>query len=355
MKKRFLAGILTAVLAVGSIGVTAFAEDASPTLTIDEAIKYTLSSDTSYLNLVETGTLNEYSRSDTISSLIGSDVANWTSANVQLMQAETKLALQSSNEQQKKLSLQNTLTKYFMDIITAEKSLELSKQSLEITKTELNILNTKVKLGLISQTEYNTAVKDYEKSANDLAAEETSISSAYIELNRLMGKPLDSRYTLVLNFEYSEYGEVDLDRYISTSTSKNVNIKQKISDYEVASYKYDYWWTFSSSTFGKDELSIKATQAKRDVDDAKESLKLNIINAYNDMKDLEVQISSNQLELKNMKSQLSVKEAELELGKITALEVKKYSLQISQLEEKIRQQKYNHGLMVWQFEHPDVL
>lgn len=356
--KKFISCILAAVMVTGSI--SAFASETKE-LTIADAVKFTIASDTSYLNLLDTGTLNAEGRTDALNNYYDNwgmvdDGSDWLKTEVQLMQYDAKLALQSSNEKQKQLILQNTLTRYFMNIITAEKSLALSNLALENKKADLNILSTKARLGLVSQSEYNASLADFEKSKNDIVLKEKNIVGAYTELNRLMSKPIHNRYTLILDFKYRPIEDINLDHKISRAISDSTSIKQKESDLEVARFRSDKAWVFSGSTQSTyTDVQIQATQARRVLDDAKENLRSAIITAYNDIKTLEVQISTNELELLNMQNQLAIKKVELRLGKITALDLKKFEYQIIQLEETLRQQKYNHALTAWQFENPEVL
>jgi len=66
--KKLIAGMLAAVMIIGSVSVFASESSELPKLTIADAVKNTLASDTGYLNLLDTGKLNVESRTDTLNN-----------------------------------------------------------------------------------------------------------------------------------------------------------------------------------------------------------------------------------------------------------------------------------------------
>mgnify|MGYP003623795114 CR=1 FL=1 len=82
-------------------------------------------------------------------------------AEVKLMNRELSRSLNLKNIEAKKENVEYSIMKYFNTIINAEKTLEVFEEALNIHKKDLDILELKLKLGMVSQLEYDTSALAY--------------------------------------------------------------------------------------------------------------------------------------------------------------------------------------------------
>ncbi len=272
------------------------------------------------------------------------DISKYLSLSAQLMAAETSYSILYDNGKEQREKMVMSVTRYFVAVINTEKSLELYDASLKLEEKNLAIAKTKNSLGLLSNSDYTAAKTKYDKMLAERKTREVAIDNAYLSLNNLLSLGSKERPRLVVDLKYSPMEKKDAELYVNAADIEEYSgVKNKESNLDVAEYNLAMYDPELSSE-SKESLQLKAEQAGRDVNDAREQLRSKVRSTFNSNKDIEVSLSTNTLELENLKSQLKIKEKQLELGKIIPLELERHKYSISQLENEIRRLQWEHAI-----------
>jgi outer membrane protein TolC len=206
---------------------------------------------------------------------------------------------------------------------------------------------------MVSQNDYETAKNSYAKLVNDRDAKEVAIDNAFVSLNKAMNRDLTKRYQLSLELRYVPMANVSLTSVITYSLQQSPDVKKRRSDADVAAYQLETYYSTDGGT-SRETMEIRALQADRAVGETISQIEQTLTTLYNELRNLETSYTTNKLELENMYQQLALREKQLEVGKLTQLDVDSYKYQIARMEETIRNQAYNHALKLAQFQNPNL-
>ncbi len=338
---------------------TVFAKDVATetkpeVLTVAAATKKAIAHSATIENLGYTAEQNEENLEDLYDSIrYGQTSVEVIRSAVQYMQITLKMKENETVTDVEKQKLEFSASKLFYSILSAEKELELYKKSLALDDKSLKISEVKAKLGLLTNVELESQTKDFNKKQTEIVSKQTDIDTAYQSLNSTMGEAPTKKYELELSYSYTPLEGVDLAAYIKKCTEKNSNIISKTNDVAVAEYQLKNY----ASELGdsRKNYEIKATQARRALDDAKANFATNLTNCYNTIMSQEISYDNNLKDLDYMQKQLLILQTKYKLGKATALDIEKSELQITELKETIDNQVFEHFSKVQQFNNPELL
>ena len=267
------------------------------------------------------------------------------------MQAEMQRASMSGSAATMRQIIEMSIIRYFSTVVLVERDLELYDINLGLTKKNIEIMKVRAELGHISISAYETAKIDYEKALANRAEKQKTADEAYRALNQVMGAGLENKYQLILDIEYKQLKERNLTGYIGDSVKNSRKIKDKEYELQIAEYNERH----HNGSGSAEERTITVEQIKREIAEIKKDLEEKLRASYNDIKSLQLAYEINMMELGGMYMQLEIKKTQLELGRITRLDVDAYEYQIALLEYRISAQVYEHYLSVMQFENPELL
>lgn len=335
-------------------------------LTINQATSRAIDNSSSIRNIQDNITTSREQEQRLREDLFTSNhnMAAFLSASASLMQSELNRALQLDNIKAQRDNINYIISNQFANIIAAEKALEIHNERLAVEEKELEILKVKVDLGIASQSSYNQANLNYNRSLNTRDSLVNSINEAYRELNRVMGEPLDRKYNLIFDLEYETMGDINLTAYIDNHRRNSIRVAENRNSVNVAQYQLDNHTlpydpqtgeVFPGGGTSRDERIASLNIAARNLEDTRKEVENNVVSTYNRINNLEIEIQSSLIQLETLQNELEILNTRLRLGQITQLEVDKHMLNIIDLEERIRQQKANHTLLVMQFQNPNIL
>ena len=359
--------LLQSVTAFGGVvSTSAKPENIRPALSVAQATRKAISNSSAINNAVDTESLGDETIKKATDALFSSAPTNaaLVGAEISLMSAEMSRALNLQDIDAKKQNVEYQITKYFDAIISAEKEIVLFDESLEIVKKNLAIAQLKLSLGMISQLDYYTAALDYERVVNARQTKLSAIDSAYRVLNSYMGENLDNKYTLELTLTYKEVGDINLNAHADKFVKESLTIKQvenaaKLAEYSVDKYSTPYnpmtGVIIESGVPSYDELVVSQNQALRGLADTKKAVRDAVIATYSGLKDMEIGIKVNEIDLEKAKMQLKVMEKMLELGQVTNLEVSMLKYDIHSKELALEKSKNTYTLTLMAFSNPNLL
>jgi outer membrane protein TolC len=337
--------------------------DAS-SLTIEEAVAKAIANSSSLKTLDDNQELEETNFKNTSTSLTNYDSDDENGANsyldlaVQYKRLATSIKNYDDSKEVTKQQLEQSIREYFIAIIEAENEIDLYEQNMAIQEQSIKIDETKLKLGLISQSEYDSAKNTYANLKSNRDTLENKLTSAYSNLNVILGTNTKERYNISYDCTYTrEADTIVLASVISKAQSNSYSIKQKKNAVDIAKYDLEKYSLSTSSNYSSDTRDTKEAtynKATRDYGDAIDNIEVTITNWYNSLKENEQSYADNISTLELKKSQLSIYETKLELGTITDLELQKYKYEIASLENTVETLKYNHDLLVRKLNNPDL-
>lgn len=334
-------------------------------LTVNQAARRAIENSSSIRNMQDSAVLSrereQSLRDDMFSPMM--NMATFMNTSALLMESELERALSIESIEAQRDTLDFIVRNHFANIIRAEKALEISNASIELAERDIIILEVMVSLGLESYASLDLARLNFERTLNTRESLISSINEAHIELNRIMGSPLNRRYNLIFDVEFEELGSVNLTRYLNDHTRNSISIRQARNELDAAQFRLDnhvapinmMTGELLSGGVSRDVRITNVNIAARAVQDARTDIESSVMATYNQIRNMEIGLNSSLLQLESMQRELEILNTQLRLGQITPIEVDRYKLGIMELEENIRQQKINHSLVVMQLRNPNIL
>jgi len=328
---------------------------ATETLTVDQATRAAINASSDLKNYSD----NAASNNDSLDILKDefntvTDYGTVLNLAVQIMQTQVANIQTDNNANLATDKLRISVMNLFATIISAQKSLELTDQSLSIQKRQLDIAKVKYSEGYISRLDMDTQTNSYSQNLASRETQSINISNAFISLNKLMGYSLNRQYNLILDFEYEPIGNVNLSGAVDTAIRADPGVINQQGNVNVAQYQIQMYDSDVSSQ-SLDSLNRSLEQAQRNLSDTQSGVAQKVTNAYNSIKNQEIQYGNAVLALDSLYNQVPLKIKQVELGKTTQLDLDQLYLQIAQQQETIRDLTVSHTINVIQFQEPATL
>jgi outer membrane protein TolC len=368
MGKRRLAGVCAALISAISILAGAAPVYAAPVdgtavqpqtveaLTVDQAVQAAISANNELKNLGDNYTISDEKLADTKQQYReASEFNELITLSTQIMQAEAALSQNNQSVIVTQEKLRMSIMNFFATVISAENALAIYDQSLAMQKKQLDIAKVKNSLGLMSSVDYQSQVNTYNQKTASRESQTLAINNAFVSLNKTMGVSLNKKYTLMLNLQYQPLGDVNLTGITATAMATDPSVVTQQSNVDVAKYKLDHFDPTVNTQDTETTLQLNLDMAERTLYETQRAAELKVMNAYNKIKEQEVQYSNATLALEALMNQLPVKQTQLELGKITQLDLDSFQAQITQQQESLRSLIVSHEINVLEFKNPSTL
>ncbi len=288
--------------------------------------------------------------------LVPADYETVHNLSVSIRQIAMALSTYSANKEIAREKIDYNVRNLFYSIDKAEKSLVLYDKQIDLQARQLKVYEVMNNLGKLSTVEYNEYKRTYDNLVSDKSAIETQISSAYRSLNQLMGKPLNQEYDLVVDeLEFKDMEEVNLDSEIDKALSSNQTVKSAQDAVDLNKYSLDTYVNYSDRVSTRSTIETTYEKSTRTLADAKTALRNSMTTTYDQIRESERTYKENEAQLTSLESQLSVKDVQLKLGKITQLEYDAFVLSIDNLKNTMRSAAFDHDLLVRQFDNSNLI
>ena len=261
-----------------------------------------------------------------------------------------RASLMSGTALQRQL-IEFSIISYFASITAAERDFEAFDVNLRLSERRLEISRVKFELGIISESSYESAVNNHNRLMDNREDKLIAINNAYRKLNRVIGRDLDRRYSVILDITFRPLRDRNLNGHISSRVSQSHIIRERERELRLAQANLDLF--IGPGTIYESEIMV--SQANRALNDARYDLSERIRVLYSEIREMELQYGLRLIDLENMLKQLEILEIRYELGMVTRLDVDVYRHQIMEFENSILRLVNNHYLKVMQFENPDLL
>jgi len=250
--------------------------------------------------------------------------------------------------------LKYDITKLFISIVNAQRELETQEKNLSILKKELDIAEIKYNRGILSKSEFDNQNTEYTKKYNEVGNKKIDLDNLYIDLNKAMGIDLRKKYSIDIDFTYTEIGNVDIDEKIAEGLDKNFDITEQKQNLEVSEYEYsNYNETTSYSTILSKKIDIQSKT--RDIKESEINFADSVNKIYKNILSKETTDSKYNEELDYKQKEFDVLNLKYSIGKATQLELDKKALEIEEIQNKISENRFEHYLLVMRFQNSNLI
>ncbi len=336
-------------------------DDVVTDLTIEEAVNKAINYSRNIKNLDES---NEIAEIDQMVTRYAWEQESNATANITyslaLKNLMNSLKNYNENKEAEKEKIEYNVKQLFYGLKDAERSIELYDDGIELSKRQLKIYDVMLKVGKMSQIQYNEAVTAAETLESNKLNLENSVDAAYRSLNQLMGESISKKYNIIVDdIEYKPVSsELNLDAAITKALSSNMTLRGLSDSVDIAKMSVDTFdFRDSTGVTSSDRESTRSQyeQASRGLEDAKKALTASVTSVYDNIRNTENEYRQNELSLNDMKNELVVKETQLKLGKLTQIELDQYKNSIDQLEAEMKSEVRSHDLLVMQFNNSNLI
>jgi len=356
-KSRLLVLIIAALMAFGQAPAYGAVSEERPELTVSQALSKAVSNNTYIKSMQESeATLKQAVRTAKDTMVNSYARAYYDDAYKGMVEAQLALSLLDPNEKALKETLEYNLMSCFAQTIALEKTLVLTDKGLEISRKNLDYASLQLQLGLLSQFDYDTMTYNYQKSLNSREEIVDGINTYYRVLNKLMGQKLENKYTLVLELEYKPLADnFNITAAVNNAINSSSDIKKLEKDIDLIEYDIKHLVYDKIDLDNKKKmLENSKAEKERELEATKTQIEMDLLNNYDEVRDLERQYDSYTKELAQLKLDLDILLKQLELGQVIQLQVDSQQLKVELKEESIRSAIYNHSIKKMTLTNPNL-
>lgn len=270
---------------------------------------------------------------------------------------QTDMGMQQNSIGRKltELALEVTVKSYFTTILSDLDNLELVQKNADMQKKLYQQGQTKYSLGLLSKYNLDQLEIAANQAQDTVKQLEAKLEQEYIKLNNLMGEKSDQRFTFVYDVSYEPYKmNQTMDQYINDKTNNDLTIQLAELKLESAKFGKNYLKESTNSS-EQNQNDLTYDQAKRALKTAKEDKALAIRNAYLQIQQLETAYASAQADLTKAQADYRAVQVNYQAGNVTKTAVEQAQMGVLKAEIALRQNAYNHDMLVFTFENPSLL
>ena len=330
----------------------------------DEAIEMATKENSSLKEISDTIDFIDYSRSmmyrdNTLPELPDNGNYLVTAARFQKLIAVNGLNTQEKNlgisEDLTKLSIEAAVKSSMTTITALEKNYKLAKDALEIGKEQLSQTSTMYRMGMVSQIDYEKAMKEIANKEQELKQIELSIKQEYNSFRKLIGLKEDENFEIEYDIDFEPVEEItDMESYINTKIKTDLGLKIERANLDATEYGLNMFVDTGDGTeYEKRKLdNINAERSYKDNVKAKGN---SIRNAYIGLKNSETERKVLESKLAQAKADFETAKVNYQVGNITKLNYDMANLAVIQAEVALEQHTLTYDINKFMFENTSLL
>lgn len=252
-----------------------------------------------------------------------------------LVQAEVGLTVNQRMYDVVKETVAFAVRNQFDEIKGTELKIASEKALLNSMSERIRIAQVKNGIGLESNYNLDTAMKDYEKEKKNLEILQKSLDISYEKLNILMGKSADTRDVLAYEVQYSnDIGNINVAGVLGNKMSGDPYIWAQGKNKEISEASLRlYTIAGTDKTYKEREADVEV--AAKNIEKVKESYEKVFRGRITQIKQLEDQIKQNQTALSKAKLTQGLVETQVAAGLATATDLLEAQTQVTALNNAI--------------------
>ncbi len=262
-------------------------------------------------------------------------------------------AVNSLNTQQKSLRLTQELTDLSIEagvkgemttISVLEQNYKLAKESLELAKEQLSQTSTMYRLGMVSKSDYEKAMKEVANQEQQIKQLEMSMEQEYNSFAKLLGIDENEEFQIEYNVEYEPVEKItDMDAFVNTKIKTDLALQMEKQNVDSASFGLNLFIDTGNGTdYDKQKLDVKT--AERNYADSVKAKENSIKNAYIGLQNTESERKVLENKLAQAKADYETAKVNYQVGNITKLQLDSAELAITQAEIALEQNTLTHDV-----------
>lgn len=262
-------------------------------------------------------------------------------------------AVNSLNTQQKSLRLTQELTDLSIEagvkgemttISVLEQNYKLAKESLELAKEQLSQTSTMYRLGMVSKSDYEKAMKEVANQEQQIKQLEMSMEQEYNSFAKLLGIDENEEFQIEYNVEYEPVEKItDMDAFVNTKIKTDLALQMEKQNVDSASFGLNLFIDTGNGTdYDKQKLDVKT--AERNYADSVKAKENSIKNAYIGLQNTESERKVLENKLAQAKADYETAKVNYQVGNITKLQLDSAELAITQAEIALEQNTLTHDI-----------
>lgn len=238
---------------------------------------------------------------------------------VRPLEAEAKLEAAKMTKKDNLRNSQLTAYKAALDILLAQKELEMEKQKLEILKEKYDIIKTKYDKELITENDLRDTEYGLESKHIDIGKVNEKIRSASLKLKKLLNMPLDDTpFDIKDELKFFAVRKIVIDEVVKEAQECNTGIYQKEENLKAKEKTVELMeglYKAGDTTYDTNILNLET--ARMDLEEAKINLEVNIRNKYNDLLNQQDKVELAEKYLTLLEKKLKAAEVKYNTGNIS--------------------------------------
>ncbi|GAX92066.1 stalk domain-containing protein [Effusibacillus lacus] len=240
-------------------------------------------------------------------------------------------------------------------VLQAQEKKKFAEKYLQNADSQARLFSLKYENGLVSQIEYNQKNTEYTVAKKNLEAASKALDDAYLNLNQLLGLPIDTKMTLTDVPEMKKVDIKDLDVYANRLVSESPSVWMAEQQVKLNQNKLNLF-TFNDASNPEtyETTKILLDKSTNTVVDTKDQLTKLVKSSYYTIKQLEDQYDVLQDKFQEAKQLRAVTQVKFDRGMAIEDEVMAAQLNVEQIKQQMLELTTQHELMVMVLEKPWV-
>lgn len=335
----FFAGLLVLVMLLFSL---AGAQEKMSSLSLEEAIRKGLEEgrDAALYRIQLQVARNAYQKAmadlllnpSVISRLSAENSWNWAQREVEINLSNLALSIEEA----------------YYNVLRAEQALQLAQSGAERAKKQLEDIQIRFSLGMVAEIDLLQAQLEAEQAEQEINNASRDLELAWQNLNNLIAVEPDTRFKLTSSLSFSPV-EMDFEKSLNYAISHRLEIQQVEDNLKLAEKKVEVSNTPYTPALDKEAAQLEAEQRSIQLARTRESVELEIKEAYFTLKNAEEQVPIREKALGVAKENLNIAQARFENGAITTLDLLEAQYNLYQSEIAYLQSIYDYNVSLARF------
>lgn len=335
----FFAGLLVLVMLLFSL---AGAQEKMSSLSLEEAIRKGLEEgrDAALYRIQLQVARNAYQKAmadlllnpSVISRLSAENSWNWAQREVEINLSNLALSIEEA----------------YYNVLRAEQALQLAQSGAERAKKQLEDIQIRFSLGMVAEIDLLQAQLEAEQAEQEINNASRDLELAWQNLNSLIAVEPDTRFKLTSSLSFSPV-EMDFEKSLNYALSHRLEIQQAEDNLKLAEKKVEVSNTPYTPALDKEAAQLEAEQRSIQLARTRESVELEIKEAYFTLKNAEEQVPIREKALGVAKENLKIAQARFENGAITTLDLLEAQYNLYQSEIAYLQSIYDYNVSLARF------
>jgi len=335
----FFAGLLVLVMLLFSL---AGAQEKMSSLSLEEALRKGLEEgrDAALYRIQLQVARNAYQKAmadlllnpSVISRLSAENSWNWAQREVEINLSNLALSIEEA----------------YYNVLRAEQALQLAQSGAERAKKQLEDIQIRFSLGMVAEIDLLQAQLEAEQAEQEINNASRDLELAWQNLNSLIAVEPDTRFKLTSSLSFSPV-EMDFEKSLNYALSHRLEIQQAEDNLKLAEKKVEVSNTPYTPALDKEAAQLEAEQRSIQLARTRESVELEIKEAYFTLKNAEEQVPIREKALGVAKENLNIAQARFENGAITTLDLLEAQYNLYQSEIAYLQSIYDYNVSLARF------